>query len=276
MKQFISKTILAVLMVGLILTSVEIYKLHDGSYVVKVLGNEVYRSITKSKKHKKVKVLVIGDSVANQLYSNTSYNDSIYSLACNQAISLAGNYFLIHNFFEANEDQLPEKVVLILCPGSFSYDLDLFAFQYFLKPFYTDEYKPLMNHYLTERIEDIPFYYTTQWPFVKTTSLAPEYEPESPFDAEWLSPISVSYLNKIDSLCATHHVKLELLAAPSRASKQPEIEQLVKNQKTSLNNDSLLINYVSTLRYLDDRLFCDPVHFIRKYIPTDYYQLVEK
>jgi len=62
----------------------------------------------------------------------------------------------------------------------------------------------------------------------------------------------------------------------SRASKQPEIEQLVKNQKTSLNNDSLLINYVSTLRYLDDSLFCDPVHFIRQYIPTDYYQLVAK
>src|SRR3954453_12185057 len=69
-------------------------------YKSSVYGPEVYRSIAKSKMKKKVKKLLIGDSVGNQLYDNESYNGSIFSLTCNQAISMVGQYILLSNFIQ--------------------------------------------------------------------------------------------------------------------------------------------------------------------------------
>lgn len=275
MKKFITKIIFVFLILALLLTSIEFCKLSNGTYMIKILGKEVYHSINKSKKNKKVKALIVGDSVVNQMYSNQTYNDSIYSLACNQAISLAGNFFLINNFFNVNKSELPQKVLLILHPGSFAYNLDIFTFQYFLKPFYTDEYKPLMDDYLMKRIKDIPYYYTSQLPFMKTTNFAPEYELVSESSSEWLSPISILYLNKIDSLCTINDVELQLLAAPSRISTKYKTERMIAAQKTSLNNQFLLLNYIQSISYLPDSLFGDPVHFIPKYIPKDYYKLAD-
>ena len=139
---------------------------------------------------------MLGDSVGKQLYDNAKDYEDIYSLACNQAISMAGQYFLLHNYLEYNIDSLPEKVILLCTPFTLRNNLDIYAYQYFLKPFYTSEYKSLFSEPLINRIKQIPYYWTTQLPLVKTSNFTVSYE--LPIrNYQIISPITECYLNKI-------------------------------------------------------------------------------
>ena len=108
---------------------------YSGHYQEKVNGWEVYAAIRKSKQNSNVKRLLLGDSVAMQIYPcDKEYNDMV-SLACNQAITMAGYYFLLDNYIESNNNTLPENVILFINPLTLGSNMDQFAYHYFLKPF---------------------------------------------------------------------------------------------------------------------------------------------
>ena len=66
----------------------------------------------------------MGGSTGNQLFPNTLFNGSTYSLCCNQAISLAGQYILLHEFLLNHTDPSKLQVFLLLRPSSPRNDLD--------------------------------------------------------------------------------------------------------------------------------------------------------
>ena len=258
---------------GIVLSAFELYEIYTKKYTKIVNGSEVYWSIFKSKKKKQVKKLLIGDSVGKQLYDNYKYNDSIYSLACNQAITIAGHYFLLNNFLQTNNDQLPQEVIMIYSPTAFRNNVDIYAFQYFLKPFYNAEYKGLMDNYLSNRIKEIPFYYTTQLPYMKTSNYSPEYQlAEEEYGI--FSPLSKIYLEKIVQLCEEKNIAFRLEPVPVTKISKENIEKLKQN-KTNIPdiNPDILEQYFNKIAYFEDTLFRDKVHFKREYIPHDYLNL---
>jgi len=274
MKKFIIKGILFLLIAAIILTSFELFNIYySKDYTTKVHGAEVYWSIFKSKNKKQVKKLLIGDSVCKQLYDNYEYNDSIYSLACNQAITVAGQYFLLYNFLQTNNDQLPQEIILFYNPGSFENNIDIYAFQYFLKPFYNAEYRGLMDDYLLSRIKEIPFYYITQLPFIKTSNYSPEYQLKNE-EYGIFSPLSKIYLEKIVQLCEEKNIVFRLEPVPVKKMNEEIIEKLKQN-KTNIPdiNPDILEDYFSKVTYFEDTLFIDNAHFKREYIPHDYLNL---
>ncbi|MDR1592494.1 MAG: hypothetical protein LBS16_06395 [Prevotellaceae bacterium] len=275
MRKFVIRISVFLLIVSIGLALDESYRLLSDKYQKDHKNNlvSVYHTIAKSKKKKKTKKILLGDSVAQQLYPNLAYNDSIYSLACNQTITVAGHYFLLNNFVNINKNELPEEVIFFYRPLSLKDNLGIYSFSYFLKPFYNREYKSLMDTCLIKRIKTIPLYFISQFPLIKTSNYTPKFcvPQEEPFN-EIFSPITKNYLKKIEQLCRNNNLRFRFEPAPISKSEWDTL-QLFNNIDYPL--DTMIIkNYFQHIQYFEDSLFIDDVHFKPQYIPQDYLNLI--
>lgn len=274
-KRFVLRALLFFIIAFIVLTIESFYKYFTRSFEETVIGNDVYLAIKKSKVRKKVKVLIIGDSVGQQLYSGKTYNDDIYSLTTNQAVSMAGQYMLLKTFIDKNQGNLPNEVLLIMIPTSFNNNLDqIFTYNSFLKPFYRKEYSSMMTDTCRDQIRKIPFYYISQWPIIVNTNWSPEYE--SPHPYPFISPISINYLLKIKELCIKNKLPIKFYCPPIKESRRELVMSFSKNnilpEKTGFKNE--FASYFKGMVVLPDSLFQDQMHFKKQYIPTDYYKLL--
>ena len=96
---FIINIVIFLTPIALYYTIKSVYLLRNDRYKKTIFGNEIYRAIEKSKKKTKYKKLILGDSTANQFYNCKEEDpDSAYSLSCNQAIGMVGQYILLQNY----------------------------------------------------------------------------------------------------------------------------------------------------------------------------------
>jgi hypothetical protein len=236
-----------------------------------VAGSEIYISINKSKHKGKTKKLLIGDSVANQLFSNIKNNDTINSLACNRAISMAGHFLLLNNYL--NTGNQVDTVYMIFTPFSFLNNLDeVYTFHYFLKPFYTKEYMPLFTKTVHTQVHKIPFYYISKDPVILTSNWAPNFKSKDDINYTFLSPISVEYLSKIKDLRDKYKFKLIILPTPTRISNKPFVEKINKNEITSTGLVNEFKDYFEKIIFIDDSNFMDNLHFKSKKEYVEYYK----
>jgi len=278
MKRFICKVLVFLLVIALITIPVEIYKIHHASvYAERINGGEVYTAINKSQTKKVVKRLVLGDSVGHQLYPCEQYYDSIVSLACNKAITLAGQFFLLKNFVEINIDDLPEEIILLITPFSLSNDVDKYAYQYFLKPFPPSNYSKFYTEHLFQRIHSIPMYWTANIPFIQTSNYTPQWA-VVPFQQEpkSISQLSYEYLLKIDSVANTNNIKFRMLSTPVRDDRQCDVATFWENLPAEYMSKlpKLLQSYKESIVYLPHEWYYDAVHFGEGKIPNDYLNLL--
>lgn len=252
------------------------YSYFTDTYKCNVRGSEIYVSIKKSKTKKKVKKLIIGDSAGKQLYDNNTYNDSIYSLTCNQAISAVGYYILLENFIRSNKGQLPDEVIMIINPRSLLNNLDqIYTYQYFLKPFNKPGNQVYLNELCKKQIHKVPYYYTSQFPFIVNSNWTPYYNAGIDSSFGFISPISNEYLLKIKQLCSSNNLPLSIYSPPlSLANKQNIIAYShcrTEFKKCELEKE--FTEYFKKIKFLPDRLFSDHMHFKKQYIPVDYLNL---
>lgn len=246
------------------------YLFKSGEYEKIVTGSEVYSSIRNSKKKVYVKKLIIGDSTAFQFFNNQDGND-IFSLACNQAISLCGHYLLLNNFLLAGNR--PSEVYLVYMPFSFCNNLDeIYTYGYFLKPFFKDEYVPLMTEQVLEQIGKIPYHEICQFPLVLTSSWVPSYKPRER-ENTFLSSISCEYLRKMEELSTKYNFNLYIV--PSILS-EIQKERINKIDKAEFNKEKYadkLNIYLNNILYVDNSHFRDGVHLKR---PSFFYSLMKE
>ena len=241
----------------------------SGLFEIDIPGSEIYISIKKSKRNTPITKLIIGDSTANQLFNNCDDENDIYSLACNQAIGVCGHYFLLNNFLQAGNS--PEEVYLIYNALSFNNNLDqIYTYNYFLKPFYKNEYKSLMSLTIQEQIKKIPYYQICQFPPILTSSWSPKY---NPIEENRLSPISIEYLEKIDSLSHVYNFKLYIIPSFMSESKHRTVEKmdfcLIKGAKT----EQKISIYLDNISYMNDTCFVDGIHLNQ---PQKYKEAIYK
>ncbi len=277
MNRFLKNIALYVLVVVMIVILVETLRIHSRSYVKTVNGSEVYCAIGKSQMKKKVKKLVLGDSVGGQLYSCYQDYDSVISLACNQAITMAGQYFLLKEFIAVNANDLPEEVILLMSPFSLVNDVDEYAYHYFLKPFPPFEYSRFYTKHLKQRIQSIPFYWTANLPLIKTSNYTPRRAIPCPQSGEGLSFTSYEYLLKMDSLASANNLMFRMVSPPVRDDRREEVESIWVNTPTIFlqEMDSLLRSYRLNIEYLPADYYYDQVHFLISKIPVDYLKLLQ-
>ena len=256
---YICKLVLFCIPIGIFYIVKSSYMLSNDKYMQEVHGHEVYTSIKKSKEKTKIKKLIIGDSTANQLYNTeTDTTSSIYSLTCNQAIGIVGHFFLLNNYLKAGNH--PEDVYMIYSPLGFWDNLDqIYTYHYFLKPFYNEEYKPLMTENVFKQIHKIPFYYLCQNPIILTSDWSPELTAEKR-DYTFFSPISKEYLEKIASLSKEYSFNLHIIP--------PFISEYWYETINSFNINEIkgrlffkdIKSYLKKINYINDSYFSDHLH----------------
>ncbi len=236
-----------------------IYLLKDDLYKETISGNEIYRAIEKSKKKTKYKKLILGDSTANQFYNCKEEDpDSAFSLSCNQAIGMIGQYILLNNYLEAGNR--PDSVFLVYTPFSFWDNLDqVYTYHYFMKPFYYDENKSLMSPTVHQQIQKIPKRMICHFPLILTTSWAPSIKQEER-DYSFLSPICKEYLSKIDSLSNKYNFTFSIIPTFVAEHWRDSVNLFNRSEFADYSYQKELTNYLDNITYLADSCFVDEVH----------------
>lgn len=250
-----------ILITSVLYTSWLSYKVISGDFWKDLPGNEIYNAIEKSKKKTKIKRLILGDSTGMQLFNNYHPDEDFYSLACNQAISVAGQYFLLLNFLKSGNN--PECVYLLFNPFGFKNNLDqVYTYHYFIKPFYTSEYKPLMTNTVKQQVKKNPYYWASQIPNIKASTWAPTYDaPDiTPDSTSFLSKISKEYLEKIDSLRKVYGFRLIIYPTFASEDNKQRINKLRSEDLKDVTCASLFCDFFDNITYYDDSLFADGMH----------------
>lgn len=256
---FIGIFLIFVLPFAIYYTAKTIWLLKDDKYKTSIYGNEIYKAIEKSKKKTNYKKLILGDSTANQFYNCKEEDpDSAYSLSCNQAIGMVGQFILLNNYLKAGN--MPDTVYLVYTPFSFWDNLDqVYTYHYFLKPFYYDEYKPLMSRTVKEQIKKIPKYQICHIPFIQTTGWAPGIKQEKR-NYSFLSPICKEYLFKIDSLSKEFRFTYKIIPTFVAEHWRDSICHFKRHEFEECEYKEKLSNYLDNISYLADSCFVDEVH----------------
>ena len=274
MKFFIRKVLLYLLVVFLIALPGEIYMIKDTKIcIIKgISGSEVLYAINKSHTKKVVRRIIIGDSVGNQLYPSGNDYDSTVSLACNGEITMAGQYFLLKNFIDANEEVIPEEVILLITPFSLSNDVDEYAYQNFLKPFPPSKYSVYYTEHLTQRIHSIPLFWTANLPFIQTSNYTPQWAIPSPQSVKSISPLSYEYLLKIDSITSKNNMAFRMVSTPVRDDRKKEIESFWKDLDPYYLEQlfHLLQPYKESIVFMPADCYVDNLHLCVDKIPKNY------
>jgi len=268
MRKFIKKGSILLLFTLISIHIKPLILIYKGGY--NIYGYEIWYSIKKSKKKSKAKNLIIGDSVCKQMFDNQ--NDSINSLACNQSISLVGQYILLSNYL--NSGNHIDTLYLIYTPFSFLNNLDqVFTFHYFLKPFYNKEYSSYFTSTVTNQIKKIPFYWLIRDPYFLTSNWSPDFKSKDKVSFNFLSPISAEYLYKIKCLSTKYKFKFVILPTPTRISYMNTIHKIGISEISKYNLSTEFSNYFKTITYINDSNFIDDVHLKKPLIYAAFYKM---
>ncbi len=238
-----------------------------GAYAEDLHGREIYRSIAASRlSHPDLRTVILGDSVANQLYSNLDSTAEVVSLACNQGITLVGQYLLLTNLARANSLSGVE-IVMILTPYALANDLYRWTtYHYFLKPFYTGEFRRRIGPDARERLRSIPFWWLAQVPWVKTTGWAPDSAlrliEEPPISEMEISSVSIDYLGEMLDLAEQEGFELRLIAPPLNRDEYGRFDFAALRKRASGRRTSQLLDeYVDSVTFLPSADFVDEHHY---------------
>ncbi len=272
MKRFVLGIIVYVIIVLMLWNALELLKLYTHRYEKKVNGAEIYYALFSSKTERKVKRIVLGDSVGCQLYPSNQEYDSVVSMSCNQAITMAGHYFLLKNFIETNQEDLPEEAILLITPFSLSNDVDKYAYHYFLKPFPYHQYSNLYTNHLKERIQTIPFFWSANLPFIQTSSNSPKWAVPLTASNQSISQLSYEYLIKMDSITKCNGIKFQMISTPVRDDRRDDMDSFWDHLPTDYADklDDLLQPYKESIVFMPSDYYTDEVHFLGDKIPDDY------
>lgn len=259
MEKFIKKIIFFSLVGFVIFESISLLYLWSDLYLEYYPGKEIYTAIEKSKTKTEADILLLGDSVGGQFFPNNQQYDNLNSLATNQAISMAGQYFLLKNYLSAGNKI--DKLVILFAPDSFKNNLNqVYTYHYFLKPFYNTNYFPLYTSTVNKQIEKIPYHQFVFLPHIKIRSWAPDFNPSDPAITSPLSPISAEYLTKIKDLSVENNFELIILPTPISIERKDEINRVNLNEYSEYNFSQELENYFSEIYFLDESEFIDGIH----------------
>lgn len=266
MKKFILRSVIFIIIALIIPTIFLSYLFITKKYEAYVNGFETYTSIRKSNQKSSRKKLLLGDSVAKQLVMYNKDNTNVNSLACNQAISMVGQYLLFKNYLAAG-NKIDTTILLMNPIISFKNNLDQpLTFHYFLKPFYKEEYKPEFSAYVNNQIKKIPYYKASQFPLITASNWSPDFKSGDSALHSFLSEISLEYLLKIKKMADDNKIVFLIYPPPLRKSLKSTIDSIRTNHIDIPGLEKEFSLYFSRVTYIDDKYYVDGPHFKKDFL----------
>lgn len=220
-------------------------------------------TIDKSRREIPGTVVVLGDSVANQLFPSRA---TANSLTINGAVLNCGQYILAYNVLTRNP-QL-KTMVLILTPDSVVLGFDRrHTYSSFLKPFYTPANVKHFSKLVWSKMDARPLSYLAILPLVKVARCFSDVRfPAGKKGDGLFSDISLEYLHKIEALAEAHHVRLIILPPPLRARFKDRVRNRFRPEVDRNGLNALFKPYFERLFFIDDEHFKDRAHLQRNYV----------
>lgn len=223
---------------------------------------EVHTALRRSRSDHPARVLVLGDSVAGQMFNHRNQTPGRRHLLTNQAISLVGQYLLARRALPHTPGV--KEIHLILHPHSLRNDLDdALTFNYFCKPFYARANLPHLSPLVRQRLARRPWHRLALIPAVKTTNLLPDINYDhpgaEPAHPNYLSPVSLDYLVKLRALAAQHRARLRVLSAPVSRHFNHDFAHM-RAQIAAAGLDDVFADFFARMPLRDDTDFSDHVH----------------
>lgn len=288
MKKFVIKLAMLVLFVVISVGGYYVAQYYMNSGKASNFGPELYYALELAEEKTEYTSVIIGDSVARLIFApdyQSETKETCY-LATNQAITVLGNYILLNRYLENNPQT--EEVVYILRPQSLANPLWYnFSFQYFIVPFYNDNYKHYIDEetcaYIEERFGKI--YATNEMVknFIENNSyymdvylnniLEQQLEVR---DEKHISELAATYLKKMQKLCDEKGIKLTILAAPLPDTEVNSDWSEFKAQISEYGLNDILEGYFENLDYYDESFFSDEAHFTEEYLLENRDEIIER
>lgn len=220
-------------------------------------------------------MLLLGDSVANQLFDGLrDKNDTIAICPINRAITLAGQYVIIKEYLANHPDAT--DIYMVFYPGTLSSSIEpVLSYQYIAMPFIENGYEKDLEGLAMNKLEDTygKFFLRPEvLSYIDNSgvnrklffsNMEKKTETES-MDA--VSDISLEYLVMIYNLCQKEGVNIHMMSTPVadidiRHEEQASIKQLFDEYGLS----SMYPEYCDSFSYYPAEMFIDEVHFKPEY-----------
>lgn len=219
MKRFLGRGIVLLCLCAVLIQLAAWGAFQTGWAMRTLTGREVYEALAEARRPSPAKVILLGDSVATQLYTHHGRpRDDIRVLCSNAAISMAGQYVVLLQALEAGSLKNSE-VVLVYHPDSFRFDIqDRFAFQYFVKPFYRIRWLSEFSPTVKARVREVPWSATVWLPMIRFGNWTPDWKGPAQSSSQgakrYLREVSIEYLHRIEELSRTGGFPLRLMPPP--------------------------------------------------------------
>lgn len=219
--------------------------------------------IDKSRREIPGTVVVLGDSVANQLFPSGA---TANSLTINGAVLNCGQYILAYNVLTRNPQI--KHLVLMVNPTAIGYGFERrWTYSSFLKPFYTPANIKHFSNLVWSKMNSRPLSYLTILPLVKVVRCFPDIRfPPRKREAGSFTDISLEYLLKLERLAKARRVQLILLCPPLRASRKSILIEKSRAAVDKNGMNSLFRAYFERLVFVEDKHFKDRAHMKKDYV----------
>ena len=265
-RRLVVDLIATAVLVTLTTGAVAVYRYRSGTYVHRINNPEVFECALAAQRPTEATTLVLGDSVAIQLFPNHAGIGDPVSLATNGSITLAGQDLLLREF--ASHNRSLRHVVLILTPFCLQIDLDTqFTYHLFLKPFDTPVYRRHMSQLAQTAIDRFPASSIVAVPQIRTGNWSPPIRPIRYADnTPPLSSFNREHLERMVRFCQRHAIQFSFVAPPV----SPHYPGLVDRLRLQVQSDPsisrplqvILEDYLDTIRFAPLSQFKDTIHLV--------------
>lgn len=256
------------------------------SYIAKIVqasdsrlgSDEVEFALSIAKEESNSTKLLLGDSVALQLFQGLSGVNTTYTIdPTNQAIQFVGQYVLLTEYL--NHHNGVQDVFLVVAPQTLSTDIDPFlSYQYVAIPMIQNGYQEYMDDIVWTKLESQfgkLLLNRNVIDFIDRSCvnrklfyflIGGKLKEEKTELVDIISDINLRYLHKMLDLCNSKNVKFHLLPAPMKdtdVNHQYMEAMKTKWQQLDLENDFPL--FCQSVSFFPAEMFKDELHFSEEY-----------
>ncbi len=234
----------------------------------------VAKVAAKSRKRIPGKVVVLGDSVADQFFPAGMYRNS---LTTNGAVLMCGQYILAYNALTRNPNL--KYLVLMINPQAIGFGFERgWTYSSFVKPFYTPANLTHFSGLIWSKMRARPQSFLAILPLVKVARCFSDIRFSSRKERNnFFSDVSLEYLQRIEKLAAARQVQLFILSPPVSASRR---DSLVKRMRLGVSQNGLesrFRDYFERMVFVDDRCFSrGSIHLQGAYLAKNRLKLCQR
>ncbi|MCM1135857.1 MAG: hypothetical protein NC400_09825 [Clostridium sp.] len=289
MRNFLQRVcvvILSVIIIFFMLNAVY-YKMSKNG---RLTAFEVYDAIDISSQQSDCTALVLGDSVARQIFSPDyqEENKEVCYLTTNQAIMPAGNYILLENYLQ-NHPQT-KKVYYIARPDSLQNGINfVYTYSYFVTPLYREPFLKYLHEETREGIEKMFGSFFSKREFAKwmlgkypklleiyNKSLEKIWKIKSNYQANDKPDMAVSYILEMQKSCQDKKIEFILLSPPVPEGYDRGAVEEMREKMSALGMEDLIEEYADSIYYINQEEFVDGVHMRKEYLERNREGMLER